>query len=425
MLPKIAPCSIPSFLSLLTLFTPTSAYPTTGTTSLIPWSETTDIRGVPNGIPFTFSDTPHARIRLSHSASALGPAWEGEQLSFSVDTGTCGIVTNHNRTNLHVSEETSSNEGQEWLSSSKILYIGYWVPRNVTFVHSKPGVVKTYQPVLAVTKKLVNCVWWEPSYGNDCPGATEETDFIISIIGIGYGRSYDGQPQGLPDKNPLLKIDSIDSVALNSIPTFHPGWRVDEKGIQVGLLDSIWNDPSRPTRTDVQLPTPIPPPPPATLGRNPHFDWQEVRGCVKFPPITGSGASTPCISVALLLDTGINWSSIRVDSTTAVSVRDATTKHVKTDQIVDVFAVSPAVTSRVQLYKFTTTGSEPAACYWTPEYTSVTSDPEHGRRNFTNTGRRAFRVWGFTFDPVNGRVGFQRRADTCAVTSPSYPGMFP
>lgn len=433
----------PVFIFLFSVLKFTSAtYPTTGTSSLIPWSETTDSDGVSIHIPFTFSNTPHARIRFSHTDDALGDDWEGSQLSFQVDTGTCGIIAHHERINLHPIEKKDpteldpvTNRGQEWLSSSKILYTGYWVPRYVTFVHSNP-VIKTYQPVLAVTKKFINCDWWEPSYGSACPGASEEDDSswrTITNIGIGYGRSYDGQPQGTPDKNPLLNIDTIGGTALDSLTTFHPGWRINENGIQVGLKDDIWNDPSRPTRAEIPLPTPIPPPPPETLGRNPHFDWQEVRGCVKFPPISGSTTPPPCHDVAMLLDTGIGWSSIRVDNETAWAVRkDNDTQILKDNQIVDVFAVfpnalSPTASRRVQLYKFLSSGgSQPPACYWTPESTKVHYDNEHHRRKFVNTGRRVFRVLAFLLDPLNGRVGFHLRTDSCAVsTFPSYFGMTP
>lgn len=426
-------------LSLFPLTSPTFAYPTAGTTSLIPWSSTTDIHGNPNGIPFTFDTTPHARIQFSHTNDTLGDDWTPTGTwSFSVDTGTCGIVAHHARVNLHTSEEIDpvdgrpdiiSNQGQQFFSSSNILYTGYWVPRYVTFPHARPGAVKTFQPVLAVKQKFTNCLHWEEGYGNGCPGATLQDESLwsgISTIGIGYGRKYDGQPQGTPDKNPLLNIEGIGGVALDSLTTFYPGWRIDEKGIQLGLTESIWNDPDREI-TELEIPTPggiARPTPPESPGRNPHFEWDEVRGCVTFPPLSTGGVAKralTCTPVALLLDTGMDWSSIRVGTAMAERVRDATTKRPKRNQIVDVFAVSPAVTQRVQLYKFTATGSVPLACYWTPAYTEVTSDPVYGRENFVNTGRRAFHVWGFAYDPWLGHVGFQLRTDTCAAALPGYP----
>ena len=419
----------PSLLFPLLIFTApaTADYPTTGTTVLIPWAEREDHPGT----EFTFDITPHARIQFSR------PGWNpGANWSFSVDTGTCGIVAYRDRVDLQPAEQIDpvpsdpsviTNQGQQWLSSSQILYIGYWVQRTVTFMSTSPQIV-TRQPVFAITEKFTGCKYWEPSYGNTCPGATQVTDKTtfkgVSNLGIGYGRTYDGQPQGTPDKNPLLNIVSIGGVALNSLTTFHPGWRIDDEGIQVGLTQDIWDTPGR-TIYSAALTTPggiARPSPPESQGRNPQFASDEVKGCVKFPFNTETPPNT-CTPVALLLDTGIGWSSIRVYKELAEAVRiDSTGQRPKPEQIIDIQAGDPPIAESIQLYKFTSTGSVPLDCYWTPDYTRIHFDNEHGRRKFVNTGRRAFRVWAFAYDPWNGRVGFQKRpvAETCSTPLLTY-----
>jgi hypothetical protein len=78
------------------------------------------------------------------------------------------------------------------------------------------------------------------------------------------------------------------------------------------------------------------------------------------------------------------------------------------------------VSSSIQLYKFTDPSSPVPANCWTPEYTRVHSDPTGIRPFFVNTGRRAFRVWGFAFDPREGKVAFQKRTATCTASAPTY-----
>lgn len=236
-------------------------YPNTGITALIPWSQRTD---KPTQT-FIFDQTPEARIRFSYDRSIPGGPWtQGPDptdptdmtprwYSFDVDTGTCGIVTNWEKVNLQPSERLEpdpadptkvTNKGQQYLSSSEILYVGYWVQRQVEFVHSTP-VIKTLQPVFAVTEKYVNCKRWEERMKYSCDDATRVRVIgSITTLGIGYGRTYDGQPQGTPDKNPLLNIVSIGDTQINPVPpatppaTFHPGWRINEDGVQVGLTHS-------------------------------------------------------------------------------------------------------------------------------------------------------------------------------------------
>lgn len=444
MFPQVHIRLLPLLVLILPLTAQAQSYPVTGTTALIPWTRRTDFPTV----PYTFDTIPHARIRFSYDDPSIPESpWiqsESESdptpnfYSFTVDTGTCGIVANKEKVNLHDSEQHDTNQGQQYLSSSKTLYVGYWVPRQVEFVHSTP-IIKTLQPVLAVTKKFIYCEHWEESMGNSCIGAMEVTVSAVTILGIGYGRTYDGQPQGTPDKNPLLNIESIGGTAIDSLATFHPGWRIDANGVQVGLTRDIWYPPLWTSFTiTVRLGTPAGstrPFPPESATRNPHTPWSELRGTVEFPGTRFNGR----VDVSLLLDTGLSWSSIRVDQALARAVRDdgntdPLLKQLLNDnQIVDVrsgslpkggiFGSLPRNILETmflfrQRYKHTDTGPVPGTCYWTPEFTRVTYDDIYHRPYFVNTGRNAFKVWTFAFDPWNGFVGFHRRDDTCAATIP-------
>ena len=53
-------------------------------------------------------------------------------------------------------------------------------------------------------------------------------------MGVGFGREHDGQPQGTPDKNPLLNITSIDGKPVQP-GTMRSGYILTPQGVHVGL----------------------------------------------------------------------------------------------------------------------------------------------------------------------------------------------
>jgi hypothetical protein len=100
------------------------------------------------------------------------------------------------------------NLGSSFLSSSKRLWVGHWVPLTVTFLdqNDKP-VATSFVPVLGVEQEVI-C----PSYvqGTTCPDQPlQQATGDIIYMGVGFAREHDHQPQGTPDKNPLLNLTSI------------------------------------------------------------------------------------------------------------------------------------------------------------------------------------------------------------------------
>lgn len=354
-------------------------------TALIPW-----IGGHGN-----FNDAPHANIRIA----ALDGSWTGAAGSFLVDTGTCGIVTTAAKTNIKPEEKIDANRGWEYLSSSHILYTGWWVERYVSFTDatnaSTSVEVRAKVKILSIDIKWVDCDSWTTADRDTCPGGTTDPNPITTMMGIGYGRTYDGMPQGTPDKNVLLNLINIGASDLST--GFYPGWRIDEQGIRVGLTNSVWD---RMTDFELQLdsdPT-IPPPSISTAGPRPHYAWKEVRMCIAFPTI-----SSTCYNVQLLLDTGIDNASIRLPKADAKSIRvsdavkelkDSTPAEIRAGGIMRLFG----------RFQYNPTSPD-ISCDITPQVAKVTYDS--AKSDFVNTGRHFFRKWAQGYDPWRGKIGFQ------------------
>ena len=390
-------------LCLLSGITQGQTYDGYSTSALIPWT----------GGHKNFDVEPHVRIRIaSLDGSWISPHATG-YWQFTVDTGTCGIMTTEAKSGITTAEKTPENRGWEYLSSSHVLYAGYWVERSITFTESQVGGVTTpvltKVKILSVHTKYENCIEWNEGDEDECrdPRSNElDAEELktrgdeISMLGIGYGHTYDGQPQGTPDKNPLLNLERIGTDDLST--AFHPGWRIDEEGIKLGLTNTVWGGMSSFERQLAHMPVP----PPSSTGINPHYPWPEVRGCVSFSPITDVG----CVSVALLLDTGMDWSSIRVDDRSARAVRISDDDHrLRNGQSATILVggLSIAPPLRQVLASFTYGPAiPPVDCDVTPQRTEVSYDS--AKRNFTNTGRHMFRRWAQGYDPWRGVIAFEK-----------------
>lgn len=89
------------------------------TSALIPFLEAGD-----PGAPFT--DPVHVALRLSDVSS--------KEFKPVVDTGTCGfVISAADIPDWREDEATFDSLGWEFLSSSKRLYNGHWIKRNIFF----------------------------------------------------------------------------------------------------------------------------------------------------------------------------------------------------------------------------------------------------------------------------------------------------
>jgi hypothetical protein len=59
----------------------------------------------------------------------------------------------------------------------------------------------------------------------------------IQVMGVGFGREADGQPQGTPDKNPFLNLVSIDGKPASENRSLRNGYIINKDGIKIGLTE--------------------------------------------------------------------------------------------------------------------------------------------------------------------------------------------
>ncbi|KAH8900500.1 hypothetical protein GQ53DRAFT_633102 [Thozetella sp. PMI_491] len=301
-----------------------------------------------------------------------------------IDTGTCGFMF----TALDLpdwnpeTEAVPLNAGWEYLSSSHVLYTGYWVWRDVYFNPcDRQQVIKTSIPVLAVTKK-VTCSSYSVAVGTDhCPTTPEyiEHNPHVRWMGVGFGREEDGQPQGTPDKNAFINVVSIAGQNMNS---YLQGYKINKMGITLGLTDINTSNmffQDLPARNPVNWSLRTP-----TIPR----DYRSLPSdCISFDN------QETCYPGETLLDTGIGKAFMRVPMG-VVMPRDPFTKNLNPEVRVAVDLGSPALFTE----RFTT--GTPVAV----EPDSVEAF-KSARGSFFNTGRHVYRAWNTAYDSVNGRYG--------------------
>ncbi|KAK3390148.1 outer membrane autotransporter barrel protein [Podospora didyma] len=339
------------------------------TTALIPWYENA-------GSGVDWSSNVHVSVRMgSTSGTSYRPI---------VDTGTQGMVWSaiDMDYDFNIPCADQGSWGWEFLSSSKILYEGCWVTRDFFFnVGSATNpVVKARVPVLAKIYNSTCPTFDKASTTGLCPDTSVPRAANVSgtrMMGIGWGREYDGQPQGTPDKNPLRHIISIGSTTVDTT-NYSEGYIIDKYGLQVGLTES--NTASMSFYALENHPT--------IAG-----EYREARACISIDGAT-------CSPGTAVLDTGIAQSYMRMPSGTVMN-RDAA-HHLLDNSVVSIrFGVPPPGTP-VATESFTV--GTPSTPNVNPEYVSAVIN---GEPTYVNTGRRVYRAFITAFDGKNARYGFK------------------
>ncbi|KAF8850055.1 hypothetical protein BDZ45DRAFT_208814 [Acephala macrosclerotiorum] len=303
-----------------------------------------------------------------------------------VDTGSTGMVISAaDIPEWNLSEASCYPQGWEYLSSSKRLYTGNWIPKDVYFNLGDPDheVIHSQVPVLCVTSVTIcngttkyNSTVDEGSCPTDPDGYLPPvTEFPtgIRIMGVGFDRQGDGMPQGTPDKNPFLNVVAIGG----TLEDFWPGYIITKEGVTIGLTEENMEGVEYVWLPMINSTTP----------RNP-YDWGAIPACMSVDGAT-------CSVGTALLDTGLSNSYITLPSNASVSLSPNSTLLVSGSDLkidfgvaVDEFVVGENVTEGV-----------------TPSKVSVTLSD--ARVPFVNTGRHVYRAWEVAFDALHGRVGFR------------------
>ncbi|TVY92721.1 hypothetical protein LAWI1_G001567 [Lachnellula willkommii] len=329
---------------------------------------------------FSFTDGPRVKFRVD--TQIYQPV---------IDTGSCGLIVSAAEFPNWTPELAGKYPvGVEYLSSSKKLYVGNWIDSDIVFLQAD---VAASFPILVVSTRYICPGYDFASDGPNCTSPTETIDMPanISLLGVGFGRQFDGQPQGNPDKNPFLNIVSIDGTPINAASNFRTGYKISKEGVTLGLtanntagfnfvgLDKGVTDDLR--------------------------DWAPVPAGIRV-------GTAPFVSddTTALLDTGIDQMyltvpySMPVETHIGTSLSSGANVSVLDDgQVVEVQYGRPS--ANAASYSFKVGDVDSVETGVAPPQVIVRRSST--KKPFVNTGRHIYRGFEIVFDAAGGRYGFK------------------
>ncbi len=307
-----------------------------------------------------------------------------------LDTGSTGILLGSALYPDNTSIPTDT-PGYEYLSSSRRLYNGYWVPRDIYF-QGGDNVVSNV-PVLVVTKQVI-CNDYNISNPGKCNSVKTEVcgtpstqTCQTSYFGVGFGRQKDKTSQSTPDKNAFINVQSINGAAVPS--DFDQGYTITTSGIEVGITAA--------NSANFNF---------IKLNPNPFGGWASVPGCLQVTGPGGSGSNSTCTPSTFLMDTGIPYSFLT--ATPAMSITGWKTSSVTGNKyqtlptgysVTANYGSAPYVTS----FSFTTGSSDVDQ----PSYVSASLDETAGDLAYLNTGLYFYKTHDILFDAGQGYYGIR------------------
>lgn len=341
-------------------------------------------------IPFQNADT---NIPTWNNAPILSFTVDGEVYNATMDTGSTGLLLSAADLADYDPETAAGYPiGWQFYTSSKVLEAGNWIPKTVQFANMTATV-----PVLAVTNRTV-CPWYNLSTNtNYCPTSTDGQQAVVTsmptgvkYLGVGFGREYNGQPQGTPDKVPFLNIASINGQELynNCLPSsacnsnqacLHQGYIINSTGVTVGITDQNMQGF---TFTELALNH--------SYSDDPR-DWTQTPACISVNGET-------CEPGSVLLDTGVDQAYLTIPPSVPIGL--AAGNKLADNQSVTIYfgSESPYNTS----YQFVIGQSGT-----TTEPTEVIVTQTASKSVFFNTGRHFYRGFDVLYDAACGRLGLR------------------
>ncbi|MET0402524.1 MAG: hypothetical protein ABW123_08975 [Cystobacter sp.] len=342
-------------------------------------------------------ENPQSKVQPFSDALKFQFKVDGKPYSVTMDTGSTGIMLSAKSLPGYSPEVAARYpKGWEFLSSSKRLWVGHWIPKEVTFTGDGGVPVTAKVPVLAVEQEVI-C----PEYTSDdkatCPGQTlSAASDGIAYMGVGFGREHDGQPQGTPDKNPFLNISQIAGKPV-APGTMRGGYLITAEGVHVGLTAK--NASGFGFIQLIRTPASIDP-----------RDWAQAPICVVVNEST-------CMAGSVLVDSGIPQMYLTVTSEVpthpAHDLSGSKSKMVPVlDNGVQVIVNFPDDKASAGSYKFTVQDPPPTDSM-APAQVITTAN---GKTVFVNTGRHFLRGYDVLFDAEGGLFGLKK------IKSPSSSG---
>jgi hypothetical protein len=276
-----------------------------------------------------------------------------------MDTGSTGVVVSADAI-PNLAALPSLGPARLTYSSSGRIMEGSWVVTAMTIAGADGAAVTTTPiPVIAVTR--IACL---PNARNCTP---EERPTHVSMIGVGFGREYDHQPKGTPDRNPFLNL------ALAPGAAWRRGYVITGAGVHVGLTGRNTAGPFAFVK----------------LARDPLWqDWSGAPACITV------GDTEPACG-KLLVDTGVAvmYLTVPQDRVPSGSLADGTRLKIR---------LGPADDPHAAGYGFTVgDAGDPVAP------AGVTLSGVGVRPPFVNTSFHLLNGFDYLFDADGGWVGFR------------------
>lgn len=286
--------------------------------------------------------------------------------------------------------------GTQFLSSSKVLWVGTWVPMTVTLHDRAKTPVATSDVFVLGVEKAGRC----DSYQTDqkiCPGLPAPEKPVLHM-GVGFGQEADFQPQGTPDKNVLLNLRSVNGQPV-APGTLNTGYIIGRQGIQVGLTAA--------NTAGFRFAKLQP------YQQHPG-DWMMPRGCITVNPNRNRDADGPiCTPANILVDTGIPQSYMTLPPDIRFGTVQQPDKSAP-DKSVGVLAPRSSVAVHIP------DAVTPIATDAFIVGDRAPNEPEQvipwstGKRPpFINTGRHFLRQYQFLYDAAQGYVGMKEQPNPC------------
>ncbi|WP_165585610.1 hypothetical protein [Roseococcus sp. SYP-B2431] len=311
-------------------------------------------------------------LEASPSLALSFPGFTPAIAAFTMDTGSTGIIASPD--NFQPGPGAVAVEpGTLTYSSSGRRNHGTWWRSQVEIRGPDGEVMAVAQvPVLQVTR--ITCL----PRARDCEPSESPTR--VAMMGVGFAREADHQPQGTPDRNPLINLRRLRVEGrLQELPAaWHAGYAVSRDGVALGLS---------PERTEgaafVKLL-----PDPALPG-----EWQAPPGELAIGGVAGQGSA--------LVDTGVSSMFLQPPPGTPLApaqpVPEGTT----------IGLTLPGGGAAFLRYGFTLRHGPGDRLARDTPLTPARVTVAHGNAVFVNTGRFFLNAFEVIFDPANGFVGYR------------------
>jgi predicted aspartyl protease len=274
-----------------------------------------------------------------------------------VDTGSTGVVLSASSI-ADVDRLPSLGKASLTYSSSGRIMMGRWVVTRLTIAGRNATVTTDPIPVLAVER--IDCT---PNARRCTPMAHPAS---VAMLGIGFAREYDHQPDGTPDHNPLLHLVGIASQA----------YMLTRRGVRLGASSEGF------TLLHLQRDAA-------------HGDWASAQACIRLNDLKPACGN-------LLVDTGITGMFMTLPPEhLPLSLTDPTHLRDGTSVAIDLVPATGQDAALGYAFKLGEGGEDTAP-------SSLILAGIGRRATFVNTGVHLLNRFDYLYDAGAGVVGFRQ-----------------